>query len=104
MTITEIESRLGYRLKRHGKRAQVKARAIKLAMMQGDSDRAMQTINKALSGRGVDSTIDAMGDIGIVYIDVGDIFSDTVIFDTRKRKYFISSWAEYVELNNKRFM
>ena len=71
-------------------------------------DKALDTINEILKGYGVESIRDNNWDsyycdIGILYVNMGDTYIPTVIYDTRKDSWYVTSWGDIVERNEKRF-
>ena len=71
-------------------------------------DMALEQINKILCGYGVESMRDIewdsyYGDIGLLYVNMGDTYVGTVIYDTRKKRWFVACLGDYVEKKEKRF-
>jgi hypothetical protein len=71
-------------------------------------DKAMNTINKLIKGYGVE-TIRHHGshpywqDCGLIYVNQGDNYTPTIIYDTRKEKWFCTDWGTLVEAQPRRF-
>lgn len=85
---------------------------IRAYMMGADNhtrvDIALDQINKVLQGYGIESIKDNQWDryycdIGLLYVNMGDTYIPTVIYDTRKETWHICSWGDYVEKYWKRF-
>jgi len=66
-------------------------------------------INEILGGYGVEAIRDNRWDnhfymdIGLVYVNMGDAYTPTVCYDTRKDQWIVSSWGDSVEKDIKRF-
>ena len=91
------------------KRAAVLIRAYMMgADTPGRVDQAMDAINTILSGYGVESIKDNRWtsyycDIGLLYVNMGDTYTPTVIYDTRKGAWMVCSWGDIIEAQPKRF-
>jgi len=67
-----------------------------------------EAINEVLGGYGIEAIRDNQWssyhcDIGLVYVNMGDTYTPTVCYDTRKDKWFLSSWGDVVEAYPSRF-
>lgn len=112
-SIKTIESRLGDVLrKEYGDNIRNELTIIRNSMLKADShnriDEALDAINNILGGYGVEATRDNdltgyYGDIGLLYVNLGDTYAPTVVYDTRSDKWIIASWSDVVERNEKRF-
>ena len=58
----------------------------------------MEAINEILGGYWVDWC-----DGGLLYVNLGDTYTETICYDTRKNKWIVSSWGNIIERNEKRF-
>jgi hypothetical protein len=73
-----------------------------------DDDKALYTIDKIIKGYGVESVrdnqwSDLYQDIGLIYVNMGDTYTPTVIYDTRKRKWIVGCLGDVIEKGGKRF-
>ena len=71
-------------------------------------DKALENINQWLDGCGVEAIRDNQfkgyyADIGLLYVNMGDSYAGTIIYDTRKDKWFCCSIGDIVEGQCKRF-
>ena len=78
------------------------AERIRHFMMDDDVDFALERINTLLGGYGVEAIRDHdfsryYGDIGLLYVNMGDTYTPTVCYDTRKEKWLVCSWGDIVE-------
>ena len=95
--------------KEYGDKAIVQAKNIRLAMQADwDPDNALDEINKILKGYGVEAIRDNdwasyFCDIGLLYVNLGDTYIPTVVYDTRKKRFIITSWGNIIESNERRF-
>lgn len=65
-------------------------------------DLTLTAINEVLEGYGVEairgSWVDGYhGDVCALYVNLGDTYDQTVIYDTRKGEYKVTSWGDWVE-------
>lgn len=112
-SVKTIMDRLSYTLEHeHGIFAKSYAKTIRAAMAQSkgytDVDTALETINEILNGYGVEVINDNdfttyWGSIGIVYVNMGDTYTTTVLYDTRKGRWYVSDWGTIAKNNEKRF-
>jgi hypothetical protein len=70
-------------------------------------DDAMGAINKALEGHGVeaipfDDEADCFrcGSLS-TYINMGDAYGTTIVWDAHKRRFIVTSWGDFVEWSEK---
>lgn len=67
-------------------------------------DNLLKSLNDLLDGYGIESI---QGDwvscywqcTNALYVNLGDTYVVTVVYDTAKNKLFVSSWGSYVEAN-----
>lgn len=81
---------------------------MKAANTHKNIDIALDEINKTLNGYGVEVLTDNGWDkyyanAGVLYVNMGDTYTLTVCYDTRKDRWLITSWGDLVEGNPKRF-
>lgn len=112
-----IESRLGNTIrKEHGPLGiKIYVNAIRESIKKADlsddyndTDNALDEINKILHGYGVEAVHDNQWgryylSIGLLYVNMGDTYNQTVCYDTRKDRWFVCSWGDIVEKESKRF-
>jgi hypothetical protein len=91
------------------KRAAVLIRAY---MLSADNpkrvDAALDEISGIIGGYGVQPITDNEWDgyycdAGALYVNMGDTYVPTVVYDTRKDRWMICSWGDLVEGDPKRF-
>ena len=67
------------------------------------ADRAMSAANTALDAhgveaiRGVDADDNFWQDIIAIYVNMGDSYAATVLYDVKTKKFSITSYGDYVE-------
>jgi len=70
-------------------------------------DCQLVALNELLGGYGVEYTPNydegLLDVLGIEYINTGDTYSLTTIYDHEREEFFISSWGDYVEKQMRRF-
>lgn len=82
---------------------------LKAAVSREGVDAALDLANEIMGGFGVESIRDNewdrdyYADIGLLYVNMGDTYETTLIYDTRKDKWIVSSWGDIVERHPKRF-
>ena len=68
-----------------------------------DVDEALDAINSALEGNGIEAIrcerqIDHFYyDINLLYVNMGDPYRDTVMFDTHEGKFYVGGWGDWVK-------
>ena len=116
-SVKRIMNVLGDNLRKdYGNDAVNKAKLIRAYMEMGEISRdvrhpvddALDNINRILNGYGVEAIRDNQWapyymDIGLLYVNMGDTYTGTVIFDTRSKRFIVSDWGTIVERNEKRF-
>lgn len=65
-------------------------------------------INEIMEGYGIEAIKDNQSsryysDTGLMYVNMGDTYTPTVIYDTRKSQWIVASWGNIVERSEKRF-
>lgn len=81
----------------------VKARIAECYNRPDNVDLTMTAINEVLDGYGVEairgSWVDRYyGDCCALYVNMGDTYDQTVVYDTRKGEYKVICWGDWVEL------
>lgn len=71
-------------------------------------DKALNEADKILQGFGVEAIKDNgrdsyYCDIGLLYVNKGDTYTTTLVYDTRKKRFIIAAWGDIVEASPKRF-
>lgn len=84
-------------------------RAMEQATGHDSIDRALEAINGILSGYGIEAIegrgySSYYGHIGLLYVNMGDTYTTTVVYDTRKQQWIVASWGDLVERDEKRFL
>lgn len=112
-SIKTIETMLSNALeKEHGDNAHNVAMQIRAALETGINHRtvdiALDKCNALLKCYGVEAIRDNKHDsyyqdIGLLYVNMSDTYAATVVYDTRKDAFYITSWGDIVEGEPKRF-
>lgn len=108
-----IANQLGESLrKEYGNNIDIQVKQIRQAMEDvtgyKDVDRCLDTCNQILKGYGVEETRDNnhssyFQDIGLLYVNMGDAYVPTIIYDTRKSRFYVTCWEDIIEAEQKRF-
>jgi hypothetical protein len=74
----------------------------------GNPPKCLEKLNTILEAYGVEVTqeseiISYRDFYGIEYVNMGESYTTTVIYDYRKERFYITSWGDYVEKEYKRF-
>lgn len=89
-----------------GRDPKVSARRLKQALA-GSWKAAMEEANTLLGGHGVEylpaEDDDFRSAKGVEYVNMGDTYTTTLLYDRTSRRYIIGSWGDLVERNPKRF-
>lgn len=80
------------------------ARSIQRASYPGAVDKALDLANKLLGGYGVEAITDPdrhvsnyyMGIIAL-YVNMGDTYTTTLIYDTEQREFFLTDYGSWLE-------
>ena len=81
----------------------------KITRSKGGVDYKLERINTLIGGYGVESIPGEWVDryyqsTNLLYVNMGDTYEPTVIYDTVKKKWYIGvSWGDIVESEPKRF-
>ena len=112
VSVKTIMERLEEPLRKQDIVPKVAAGVIRNLMMGANThsriDEALDAINKTLGGYGVEAIVDNgwdryYQDLGVLYVNMGDTYCQTVCYDTRKEKWMVCSWGDIVDGNQKRF-
>jgi hypothetical protein len=72
-----------------------------------DVSRVMREANRILDAHGVESIRSAddtlHGFKGLEYVNLGDPYACTLVFDYARRRFYACSWGDTVERNERRF-
>jgi len=72
-------------------------------------DETLKLINQILNGYGIESVRGKLWisyvyqDINLLYVNMGDTYAITILFDTFTMKFIFSSVGDYIETHSKRF-
>jgi len=93
-TLKEVESAFGDSLRHeYGDKAVAKAKAIHAALQRGN---ALQEINDIVHGHGVEDFIpNGDDDPAAIYINMGDLYNMTVIWDVKRRVYVLTDMGTW---------
>ena len=105
-SVKTIIERLGTRC--NSKETAGRIRALMAATSHKEIDQALDSMNNLLGGYGVEALRDTdwgqyYNDIGLLYVNVGETYAPTILYDTRLEKWIVGSWGDYVEHYYKRF-
>lgn len=69
---------------------------------------ALETADRLIDAHGVEAIrgkyVDRYyGDIVAEYVNVGDSYAGTLLFNTVTKKFSLTSWGDFVEKNSKRY-
>lgn len=83
-------------------------RAIQFAADATTVDAALEVANKALEGFGVEAVNDNKrsryyGSIGLLYVNTGDSYNATILYDTRRERFILATLGDVVERSPRRF-
>lgn len=113
-SIKTIIERLGAAIEHEHGTESVNAKAKEIrelmekAISHKEIDGALDTINDIIGGYGVEAITDNNWEryccnIGLLHVNMGDTYVQTVIYDTRKDRFYVCSWGDIIERNEKRF-
>jgi hypothetical protein len=107
-SVKTIQDRLGAHFAHEGWNPKEAATTLKAAMDSLPPSRVLELANTILDGSGIEYIADAEDDapyqtIGLHYVNMGDTYTATLLFDYRKGRYYATSWGSIVELSPRRF-
>jgi hypothetical protein len=112
-SVKTIINRLGDTLKKeHGGNYLNVAKQIRVFMINANNeesvDNCLDEINTLLKGYGIEAIHDNKWEryylsIGLLYVNMGDTYAQTIVYDTRTENFMVCSWGDIVEHNEKRF-
>jgi hypothetical protein len=79
------------------------ASALKALMEDGYVHRVLDLANKVLDGFGREYLTPLGGGNGVDYVNRGDTYDTTLMFDYEKGRFVVSSWGDIVERQPLRF-
>lgn len=104
-TLKEVEQAFGDSLRHeYGDKAGAKAKAIHAALQSGPPYSALETINGIIRGHGIEEFAldgDLSGAADAVYINTGDLYNMTAIYDVGKRAYVLTDMGTWRSQNEK---
>jgi hypothetical protein len=70
-------------------------------MMDTGAPRILQAADKVMNGHGVERISGVGG--GLMYVNMGDTYDTTLIYDYKTNRFVVSSWGDIVERHPRRF-
>lgn len=73
-----------------------------------DAEKTLEFADKAIGGFGVESIRGDGGAGGFwqeavaAYVNTGDTYSSTVLYDTNKKRFYLTTFGDFVEKNDKK--
>jgi len=93
-------------LRKKLKLKKIEAKSLKEHMNELDPERTMKIANKYMRGYGVEAVRDEniwighyWQNTGLLYVNKGDTYDTTLVYDTEKNKFDIMSWGDWAERN-----
>lgn len=77
--------------------------ALKALMEAGYIKRTLKHADQLLDGSGVEYLVPDDGTQPIAYVNMGDTYLTTLLFDHEKNRFVIGSWGDVVEAQPRRF-
>lgn len=76
--------------------------ALRNALLVCSADETLELANTLLEGFGVEAVRDNewsgyFGDIGLLYVNTGDTYTTTLLYDTRTSRYYVASLGDFLE-------
>jgi hypothetical protein len=113
-SIKRIDEFLGESLKKkHGdlwrSMALTIQRRLKNNLESRDAEKAMEFANKALDGHGVEAIrgdyhVDNYHyDIVATYVNMGDTYNATILYETETGRFLVTSYGDWVEKNQRKY-
>lgn len=83
-------------------------KALAAATYEKQVDAALELANTMLGGYGIEAVRDGgrsnyYQDIGVLYVNMGDTYNTTILYDTRKERFYVTTLGDYIEKYEKRF-
>lgn len=91
------------------KEARGLAEVLKRAETHNEVDAALDYANTLVEGHGVEAIrgdyhVDGYyQDIVALYVNTGDTYSATILYDTERERYYATTFGDWVEKNQKRY-
>ena len=80
------------------------AKGIKIAMIEKEPDTVLGFANRVMNGHGVEAIrseyawIDGYYQNTVaLYVNMGDTYAPTVLYDTAKNTFYVTSWGDWYE-------
>jgi hypothetical protein len=78
------------------------ARILKSVQSHKEVDLALEAANELLGGHGIESIQGSQVgryyyDINALYVNMGDTYDFTILYDTLKEKFLVVTWGDWVE-------
>lgn len=89
--------------------AEVLAAHIRDARSHEEVDKAMDLFNEEVEGFGVegirgDYWVDSFyGDIVALYVNMGDTYNGTLLYETETGRFMLTTWGDWVEKNQRKY-
>lgn len=64
------------------------------------SEQVMCALNEVLKGYGVEMLVDKRDKVRAEYVNMGDTYLPTVLYDLKRGRFEVMSWGDFVEENN----
>lgn len=77
--------------------------------LAGAADQALELADKLLSGHGVepirgDYQVDRYYyDVVALYVNMGDTYNTTLLYETENERFLVTSWGDWVEKNERKY-
>lgn len=74
-----------------------------------DPDKVLDYVDKILRAHGIESirgeyhVDNYYFDIVALYVNMGDTYSATLLYETDKRRFLLTTWGDWVERNQKKY-
>lgn len=79
------------------------ATELKNLMEEGYVYRVLRRADEALNGHGVEYLTPSDGGNGVDYVNMGETYAPTLMFDYKTNRFVVSSWGDLVERQPRRF-
>lgn len=104
-TLKEVEEAFGDSLRHeYGDKAKARAKDIHAALQSGPPYSALESVNRILHGHGIEEFAldgDLSGAADAVYINMGDLYNTTVIYDVGRYAYVLTGMGTWRSQNEK---
>lgn len=83
--------------------SKAQATELKNLMEEGYIHRTLNLADKVLDGFGREYLTPSNGGNGVDYVNMGDAYTPTLMFDYEKSRFLVGSWGDLVERQPRRF-